>query len=132
VGSIVMHTGFATLMLVFYIVAGTCLVLMTARWWWFRAALGLYMYGRALSSLAFSDSLDRLRRVMRLHPVSGMRLMFATYALAGIAAIVGALVSLDRAPGLIVAFFALCWAWGWGWTLRQSLQSLDDGAQQPR
>ena len=124
--------AFGALIFAFHILVGTCLILMTGRWWWFKAALGLYMYGRALSSLAFSESLDHLRRLTRLSPAAGTHLMFATYALAGIAGVVGALASLDRALGLIVAFFAFSWTWAWGLALRDSLRSADDRAQEPR
>ena len=110
------------------IVAGAYLILAAGPWWWFRAALGLNLYGSALWSLAFNDAFESLRRLLRLQQVVAMHLTLGVKSLAGVVATVGALVSLDPAPGLIAAFFTVSWAWLWGYLLRQSLRDTGEGA----
>ena len=92
---------------------------LSERWNWFIAAVGVMVMAQALGHLAISQHLSRSRRWLRLSFWRAYRLMMLAYLLSGVFVMIGALVSLDRAFGLIVAFGAFCWVWGWGCLLVQ-------------
>jgi hypothetical protein len=89
------------------------------RWNWFIAAVGVLVLGQALGHLALSEHLSRSRRWLGLTFWRAFRLKMLAYVTSGALVMIGALISLDRAFGLIVAFGAFCWMWIWGCILVQ-------------
>jgi len=106
----------------FFVACGTWLIVSPGPWWWFKAAGGFVLYARAFSGLEFSQGLNPVRRWLRLPLGRGLQLMYSAYVVAGGLTVIGALSSLERAFGLIVAFGAFSFAWIWGCLLRESLR----------
>ena len=115
---------FALLSVFFFAVVGIGLIVGSVyeRWVWFEAALGVVMLGQASRRLAFSRYLMGTRQRLGVSMARGFKLTCATHVLAGGFVIVGALFSLERVFGLIVAFGAFCWVWAWGWVLAHSAE----------
>jgi hypothetical protein len=105
----------ALLSVVFFAVVGIGLIVGSRheRWVWFEVALGVFMLGQAFRRLAFSRHLTDTRQRLGVSMLRGYKLACATHVVAGGLVIVGALISLERVFGLIVAFGAFCWVWAW-------------------
>jgi hypothetical protein len=115
-----MREGIALLWLVLILSGGvTVLFPLSERWNWFIAAVGVLVLGQALGHLAISQHLSRIRRWLRLTFWRAYRLKMLAYLMSGVLVMIGALISLDRAFGLIVALGAFCWMWIWGCLLVQ-------------
>ena len=95
------------------------LITLSGRWAWFRTALAIFMLGHALGHLSISPNLTRSRQWLGLSFWQGYRLKLLAYVVAGLLAMLGALVSLPLAFGLIVAFGAFWWVCLWVWILVQ-------------
>ena len=93
------------------------LITLSGRWAWFRTALAIFMLGQALGHLSISPNLTRSRQWLGLSFWQGYRLKLLAYVVAGLLAMLGALVSLPLAFGLIVAFGAFWWVCLWVWVL---------------
>ena len=93
------------------------LITLSERWAWFRTALAIFMLGQALGHLSISPNLTRSRQWLGLSFWQGYRLKLLAYVVAGFLAMLGALVSLPLAFGLIVAFGAFWWVCLWAWVL---------------
>jgi hypothetical protein len=91
---------------------------------WPLAALGCFMAGVSARHVAVGRALKgagpRDGTAVPARRLALMRASFAAYALSGAITIVGALLTLSRAPGLLLAFAALCWTWMEGWALWSS------------
>ena len=116
-----MRDVMALVWVAFYIFGCIALIItMSARWAWFKAAVATFMLGRALGYLALNPHFTRSRGWLGLSFTRGYRLQMCCYVIAGGVAMIGALISLPLAFGLIVAFGAFCWVWLWGCLLMQS------------
>jgi hypothetical protein len=125
-----MRKRFDGLWVALHVAVGTwALALVSQRWW--GAVLALVMYAQAFKSLGLSESLRSFRDRMRLSGIRCLQLFCGAYSLAGAVACVGALVSLPRAVGLIVAFGAFSFSWFWGYGLRELLRSTGHGEPGP-
>lgn len=102
--------------------AGTVVLVSSAssRWAWFGTALGVFMYAQAVQRLAVSRHLQRVRQRVGLSRVRVFQLTWAAYIVIGGLVIVGALRTLERTFGVIVAYAGFCWIWIWGWALSRS------------
>jgi hypothetical protein len=80
---------------------------------WFRAAMGVFMFGQALRWISLDPGLARVRDRIGISSVRGFHVMAAAYVLAGVLAVVGALTSLERMFGLIVTAVTGMWIWFW-------------------
>ncbi len=101
-------------------IGGTVFILWPGPWFWFRAGLGVLMYGGVLRHLALSRFLVRMRQRLGLSMVQGMRLWCGAYIVAAGLFTIGAMMSLDEPFAAIVAFAAFSWGWMWTWVLWQS------------
>ena len=112
----------ALLSAIFFAVVGIVLIVgsLYRRWMWFEGALGVFMLGQAFRRFAFSLHLTDARQRLRVSTSRGYQLWCATHVVAGGLVIVGALISLERVFGLIVAFGAFCWVWAWTWVIAHS------------
>ncbi len=105
----------------FAVIVGSVLILSPPHsWFWFRAGLGLVMFGQGFLRLAASQHLVRIRQRLGLSVVRGLQLWCVSYALAGCLFLVGALASLEPVLAAIVAVHAFCWICIWVWLLGQS------------
>ena len=102
-----------------YLFVCITLITLSGRWAWFRTALAIFMLGQALGHLSISPNLTRTRQWLGLSFWQGFRLKLLAYVVAGFLAMLGALISLPLAFGLIVAFGAFWWVWLWVWILVQ-------------
>jgi hypothetical protein len=102
---------------VFFVVIGVGMIVNTLhdKWAWFGAALGVYMLAQAFRRFAFSRHLAGMRQRLGVSMVRALMLALATEGVAGGLAIVGALSSLERVFGLIVAYGVFCYVWMQGW-----------------
>ena len=91
---------------------GLVLILTPRRHWWFWGACGVFVIGSRLLPVTSNRYLGPLVRWLSL--TDAVLAMCGANVIAGILALVGALVTLPRAFGLIVAVGAFAWTWGWG------------------
>jgi hypothetical protein len=108
----VVRTALALVQVLFLTTVGVGLLLLRP-WSWFWAAGGLVLFSQAVLSFGVSRHLAPVRRRVGLSTARSLQVMCATKVGAGVFAFVGALTSLDRAFGIIVAFGAFSWIWGW-------------------
>ena len=87
------------------------------RWAWFKAAMGVYMVGQAFRWFGFSRHLASTRQRSGMSTGRAFAVMLAMHVVAGGLVIVGALSSLERVFGFIVAYGALWWIGLYGWLL---------------
>ena len=100
-------------------------------WSWFKAALGVFMLGQAFQWFAFSRHLAGMRRRTGMSMGQAFMVACATRGIAGGLVIVGALSSLERVFGLIVAYGAFCWVWLQGWVLLRLWKEPDAPSSAP-
>jgi hypothetical protein len=109
----------ALLWVALYLFGCVALITLSERWNWFVAAVGVLLLGQAVGQFAMNAHLTRIGRCLGVSFWRAYRLKLLANVLSGTLAMIGALITLDRAFGLIVAFGAFCWVWFWGCLLVQ-------------